>query len=231
MNIIQRLLIGPLDDLFERVFNFMPALLSAMLILLVGLVLAIVTKWIFQRLFRTIGLDGFLSRTGTAELLKRGGVEDSPAVLISKIIGGVIIVIFTGISMRALDLPVVGRLLERLLFYLPNIFVALVIVALGYVLANFFGRTALIASVNTGIRYSGLVGKTVKLTLIFLSATMALEQLGIGSGTIIIAFAIAFGGLVFAISLAFGLGGKDIAREYLRRKFGEEEKEDEINHL
>ena len=59
---------------------------------------------------------------------------------------------------------------------------------------------------------------------------MALEQLGIGRETIIIAFAIVFGGIVLALSIAFGLGGRDIAKEYLEKKLKGEEK-DEIEHL
>jgi hypothetical protein len=85
--------------------------------------------------------------------------------------------------------------------------------------------------VNAGIRVSGMIGKLVRLTVFLLSVTMSLEQLGIGSGTSIIAFSIVFGGAVLALSIAFGLGGRDIAKEYLEKKIRGEEKEDDINHL
>ncbi len=114
---------------------------------------------------------------------------------------------------------------------LPNVFVAALILLFGYLLGNFFGRAALIASVNAGIRFSGLIGKFVKFTVFILSATMALEQLGIGRETVIIAFAIIFGGIVLALAIAFGLGGRDIAKAYLEKKMKGEEKKDEISHL
>jgi hypothetical protein len=76
-----------------------------------------------------------------------------------------------------------------------------------------------------------MIGKLVRLTVFLLSVTMSLEQLGIGSGTSIIAFAIVFGGAVLALSIAFGLGGRDIAKEYLEKKIRGEEKEDEITHV
>jgi hypothetical protein len=63
---------------------------------------------------------------------------------------------------------------------------------------------------------------------------MALEQLGIGKETIVIAFAIVFGGIVLALAIAFGLGGKDTAQQYIDKKLKgqeEEEKKDEISHL
>ena len=138
--------------------------------------------------------------------------------------------IFGIISLSSLNVPAIERLLERFFLYLPDLFVAVIILLIGYVLGNFFCRAALIASVNAGIRFSGLVGKLVKFTVFILSATMALEQLGIGKGTIIIAFAIIFGGVVFALCIAFGLSKRDIAKEYLEKKVKGEEK-DEIEHI
>ena len=129
-------------------------------------------------------------------------------------------------------MPAIEQILERFFLYLPNIFVAVIILFFGYLLSNFLGRAALIAAVNAGWKVSGLVGRLVKLTVFLLAVTMALEQLDIGRGTIVIAFAIIFGGIVLALAIAFGLGGRDIAKEYLEKKIkGEEEKKDEISHL
>jgi len=127
--------------------------------------------------------------------------------------------------------PAIGQILERFLLYLPNVFVAAVILFSGYFLSNFLGRATLIASVNAGFKASGLIGKFVRLTVFLLAITMALEQLGIARGTIIISFAIIFGGAVLALAIAFGLGGRDIAKEYLEKKIKGEEKKDEIEHL
>ncbi|PIX89781.1 MAG: hypothetical protein COZ31_00170, partial [Nitrospirae bacterium CG_4_10_14_3_um_filter_44_29] len=168
---------------------------------------------------------------GVIELLRKGGIKDSVSVLLAKVIGWITIVIFAVISMRELEIPTVERLFESFLLYLPNVFVAALILLFGYLLGNFFGRAALIASVNAGIKISGLIGRFVKFTVFILSGTMALEQLGIARGTIIISFAIIFGGIVLALAIAFGLGGRDIAKEYLEKKVKGEEKKDEINHL
>jgi len=78
-----------------------------------------------------------------------------------------------------------------------------------------------------------MIGKAVKLTVFLFAATIALEQLGIGRETVIIAFAIIFGGIVLALAIAFGLGGRDLAREYLEKKIKKEtdEEKDEITHI
>jgi len=232
MNIFERLITEPFERCFDRAAEFLPLFFSALFIFVLGLVAGTVLKWVFTRFFRAVGIDRLSERSGAVELLKKGGMQDTVSGLLAKMIGWTTIIIFTVISMRTLEIPTFERLLESLLLYLPNIFVAVLIILTGHFLANFLGRTALIASVNAGFRLSGLAGRLVKLTIYLLAVTMALEQLGIGRETIVIAFAILFGGVILALSLAFGLGGKDIAKEYLEKKIkGEEEKKDEFNHL
>jgi hypothetical protein len=163
--------------------------------------------------------------------MKKGGLKDTVSVLLARLIGWLTVVIFAGISINALNVPSVERLLERFFLYLPNVFIAAMILLFGYLSGNFFGRTALIAAVNAGVRFSNLIGKFIKYLIIMLAATMALEQLGIGKETIVIAFAIIFGGIVLALAISFGLGGRDLAKDYLEKKIRCEEKKDEISHL
>ena len=129
-------------------------------------------------------------------------------------------------------IPTVEKLLATFLLYLPNILVAVVMLMIGYLLGNFLGRAALIAGVNAGIRISGTIGKLVQLAVFILAATIALEQLGIGQDTVVIAFAITFGGIILALAIAFGLGGRDMASEYLDKKFraAEHKDKEEADH-
>jgi hypothetical protein len=231
MAIIRRIFIEPFQGLYEKILGFLPNFLASVLIFAVGIILAWAIKVLLFRIFKALGMDRFFERTGTADLLKKGGLGESVAALLSRLIGWGILIVFAVISMRALEIPTVERLLERFLIYFPNIFVAGVIVLFGYLAGNFLGRAALIASVNAGIRFSGMIGRFVKYLVFVLAATMALEQLGIGRDTVIITFSLIFGGIVLAMAIAFGLGGKDIAREYLEKKVKGEEKKDEISHL
>lgn len=230
-NFLQRVIIEPFERFFEKVLQFLPDFLSAILIFTLGIVLGFILRAVFLRLFRTIKLDKFSERSGVIELVRKGGIKDSVSVLLAKVIGWITIVIFAIISMRELEIPTVERLFESFLLYLPNVFVAALILLFGYLLGNFFGRAALIASVNAGIKFSGLIGRFVKFTVFILSGTMSLEQLGIGRGTIIIAFAIIFGGIVLALAIAFGLGGRNIAKDYLEKKLLKGEEKDDIEHL
>ncbi len=231
MNIIEKVIIEPFEKFFDKVLQFLPNFLASMLILGIGIFLGLALKGISARVFRAIGVDKVMERSGTADLLTKGGIKDSVSVLLSKLVGWITIIIFLIISLRTLETPAVENLLEKFVLYLPNIFVSLIIIVLGYLLSNFLGRTVLIASVNAGLKVSGILAKFVKLTVFLLAATMALEQLGIGRETVIIAFAIIFGGIVLALAIAFGFGGRDIAKEYIEKKLREEEKKDDISHL
>ncbi len=231
MNILDRILIDPFERLFDKVLKFLPDLLTSLLLLIIGIFVGLVLKKISLRIFRAVGLDAASERSGVIDVMRKGGIGDSASAVLSKTIGWIAIIIFAIISVRTLEIPTIERLFERFLFYLPHVFAATLILIFGYLLSNFFGRAALIASVNAGIKVSGLLGKFVKFTVFMLAATMALEQLGIGRETVIIAFAIIFGGIVLAVSLAFGLGGKDMAKDYMEKKLFKEDEKEDIEHL
>lgn len=230
-NFLDRVVIEPFHRLLERLLQFLPDIFIALLVLTVGVVLGKVLKSLSLRIFRAIRLDRISEKSGAVEMMQKGGVKEPVSQILARTVGWVTIISFSILSLRMLNVPTIESILERFILYLPNIFVAVIILFLGYFLGNFFGRAALIAAVNAGFILSSLVGKSVKLTIFLLAVTMALEQLGIGRDTITIAFAIIFGGIVFALSLAFGLGGKDIAREYLEKRMKGVGDKDDINHL
>lgn len=228
---LDRIIVEPFDRLLERLLQFLPDIFIAIIIFSAGILLGFILKALSTKIFVAVNIDKLLERSGVVDMMKKGGVKEPISLILARTIGWMTVVVFSIISLRTLNVPAIERILERFILYLPNIFVAAVILFLGYFLGNFFGRAALIASVNAGFKLASLVGRSVKLTILLLSITMALEQLGIGRETIIIAFAIVFGGIVFALSLAFGLGGKEIARDYLEKKMKGEERRDEIDHV
>jgi len=235
MNFLQKIIIEPFESSYEKFLTFMPNFLTSLALLIVGIVLAGLLRMIFLRIFRAVNLDRAAQRLGLFDMLLKGGIKDSLSAFIARIIGWLTIFTFAVVAVQTLKIPTVEQLLERFFLYLPNVFTAAVILLFGYLFSNFFGRAALIASVNAGLKRAGVVGRLVKVTVFILSATMAMEQLGIGRDTVLIAFAIIFGGIVLALAIAFGFGGRDIAKTYLERNIGDEKEEekkgDDINPL
>lgn len=217
MNFIQRILVEPFEKFYERFLTFMPNLLTAIALLIFGIVLGSLLRLALLKVFRAIHLDKAAERLGIFEMLLKDGIKGSLSAFVARLIGWAVIFTFAVIALQTLNIPTIENLLDRFFVYLPNVFTAAVILVFGYVFSNFFGRAALIASVNAGIRRAGMVGRLVKLVVFILSATMAMEQLGIGRDTVLVSFAIVFGGIVLALAIAFGFGGRDIARNYLQR--------------
>ena len=231
MNLIERIMVEPFEKFYEKLLVFLPNLFTSLILLVFGFLLGFFMKWIFMKIFRAINLDGLSQKMGMKDALGRSGFRELLSLILSRILKWFTIITVIIVAMQNLSIPTIEHLIDRMFLYVPNIFTAALILVLGYILGNFFGRAAIIASVNADMKSAGLIGKSVKFIVILLSCTMALEQLGIGKDTIVIAFAIVFGGIIFAFSLAFGLGGKDIAKGYMDRKLKKESNEDEMDHL
>ena len=230
---IEKIVIQPLRDVTQKLVAFLPNFLTGIVVFIFGLVLAWLVKILVVRIIRLLKLDSAFARSGVTDALQKMAVKDTPAKLIGRMFYWLVVIVFFVLSLSVMRVPVIDRLLERFLLYLPNIFVALVILAIGYFLSNFLGRAALIASVNAGVKLSCLLSKGVKTVIMLFAFVMAFEQLGIGRSTVIGAFEIVFGGVVLALALAFGLGGKDLARTLLEKRFkkdGDGER-DELKHL
>jgi len=233
-NLIHQVIIEPLQEVYQKLVAFLPSLLTGIIVFAAGLLLAWLLKLIVVRIVRLFKLDAAFDRSGVTDALRKMAVKDTPAKLIGRTFFWLIAFIFFILALKVMKVPSIDQLLEKLLLYLPNIFVSLVILAIGWLLGNFLGRAVLIASVNAGVKISSQISKGVKAVILFFALVMAFEQLGIGRNTMIAAFAIAFGGVVLALALAFGLGGKDLARTFLEKRFGkkgEGAEKDDLHHL
>ena len=231
---IDKILIQPLREVFQKLSAFAPSLLTGIVVLAAGVVLAWLVKLLVVRIIRILKLDAAFARSGVTEALQKMAVKDAPAKLVGRMFYWLVVFIFFILALSVMRMPVIDELLEKFLLYLPNIFVALVVLAIGWFLGNFLGRAALIASVNAGMKAAGPLSKGIKGAVLLFAFVMAFEQLGIGRSTVIAAFTIVFGGAVLALALAFGLGGKDLARSFLEKRFkksGESDQGDGLKHL
>jgi hypothetical protein len=131
--------------------------------------------------------------------------------------------IFTGLSV--LGIASLQEQISRLFLFLPEVFVAILILFAGLMTANFLSRTALLAAVNAGHRSARILSWSIRFLIWILAISMTLEELGVARQTVISAFSIIFGALMFGLAIAFGLGGQDLARKTLEKYLGNTEKE------
>jgi len=232
-NVVDTIITEPLRDFFQQLIGFLPNLLSSIIIFVIGFAAGWILKKLLVKILNVLNIDRFSEKVGITQGFEKIGIRATLTVIIGRIVYWLVVTIFVIIALHALKVPAIIELLKKLFIYLPNIAVAFLLILVGYLLGNVLGRAALLASVNAGIRSSSLLANGVKTIIVLIAFAMALEQLGIGRDTVIVAFTIIFGGIVFALALAFGLGGRDMAKDYLekRLKGKAEEKEDEFTHI
>jgi len=168
-------------------------------------------------------------------ILSKGGMTYSPANLLSRFFYWVIVLITLVMGINALEVVATQNFIARFFNYLPNLFAAILILVIGYLIAIFLGQATLIAAVNAQMDSARFLSRSVRWFIIILSLTMALYHLGIAEQVIIAAFTITFGGIVLALAIAFGWGGRELAKDFLeklyKRKKEKGEEPDHITHI
>lgn len=221
----------------EKIITFLPNLLAMITILIVGFLVAWIVKKVLLHFVRAIRLDTLSQKWGLTHLLSKGGVTYTPSYVFIQFLYWIIVVITLIFGIDALEVAATQALIAKFFNYLPHLFAAILILVLGYLIASFLGQAALIAAVNLQLASAKLLSQIVRWFIVVLALTMALYQLGIAERVIIVAFTIIFGGVVLALVIAFGWGGRDLAKEFLEKRFKgkqPEEKgpeEDRISHI
>jgi len=235
MDFWQTGILEPLRTFWAQVKIFLPHLILSLAIVIVGLVLGWVLKELVFRLLRAVKFDRLATRLGIATAVERVGGFRSPSYFFGQLVGGVVVVIALLIGLDVLDTTVSRSMVERFLGYLPHLLVAAFILLLGAIISRFLARGVLLAAVNAGVRGASLLAGMVRFLVMALATVAALEHLGIGRATVLLAFSIIFGGVVLALAIAFGLGGRDLARDLLegqlRKRKAEESDTEGIHHL
>jgi len=141
---------------------------------------------------------------------------------------------FILVGVSVLGIGGLQEYISRFFLFLPRMFVALVILFFGSLAASFFSRATLLAAVNANLKSSRLLSISIRILVSIFTLSMVFEILGVAEQTVLIAFAAVFGAVMLGLAIAFGLGGKDLAQEFLERKLAhgrKEEKEDELSPL
>lgn len=222
-------------SLIGMVTQFLPRLLAMVIIVVIGGIVAWILKVIVRRILVFFRFDQISETAGFTQMLAKAAMP-SPADLVSSLVFWVVWISFMLFGLNALEITPLQEEISRFFFFLPQIFVALLILFVGVLIGNFLGRATLLAAVNVNAPSPRLLSSVVRFLIIAIAVTMALERIGLGRGVVVIAFTIAFGAVMLGLALAFGLGGRDAARRLLEKKFLEsgkksEEEEDDISHL
>ena len=228
------LILEPLQEVFIKFKAFLPNLLAMLVIMVLGIVLARIVRVILIKSLTAINFDSWSDRMGFTTLMRKGDLWAKPSATLGSVIFWLLVIVTLMIGLSALNIPAIDSLVEQFFGYVPRVFSAAMILIIGYVLAGFISQGVLIAAVNSGYHYAKLLAKAIRTLLMVLILAMAMEQLQIAPSIVLAAFSIIFGGIVVALSIAFGVGGIDAARRMIERETQEKgaaETRDDIEHV
>lgn len=197
------------------IIDFLPNLLGAILILLVGLVIAKLLEKGTDALLEKLHFDEALDRGGVPRALARTGTNLDPSSLVARLVFWVVALVAILMASNALGLTAVSEMFYSLITYIPNVIVAVLIVILGMMLGEFVRD--LIAASMGGVSGYSVIGRAAKAAVIVLAVFMALDQLKVAEDIVRTAFTLLLGAAALAAGLAFGLGCRDLAGEHMRR--------------
>src|SRR5712692_6056562 len=206
-----------ISNLNARLILVGPGILAMLTLAAVGLAGGWVIARIVRRLVRVLAIDRRADEWGVTMALGRSGLRRAPSEVIGLVVFWSIFIVFVTLGVEALAIPGTGRLTDFVLAGLPKIFGAAGILLVGWLVANFLGEGVLIAAVNARLPEARLLARAIRWGVLLFASATAITHLGIGKEMVLVAFGITFGGLIFALALAFGLGGRGLARQILER--------------
>ena len=209
-------LIDSTSHFLTRFATLLPGLAALILALVLSAILAWILAAIVRRVLIGLHFDERLGQWGFASLAQWSPMN-SPTRLVSRSIAALVIVSGFLIGIAAFDFEWTYLFVQNIFAYIPNVLAASLILLVGSVIARYLARSVLIGAVNLNLQYARFLSIGVKWLVIVLAVAMALEHLRIATGMVELAFGILFGGIVFTLALAVGLGSKEFVTKSLER--------------
>lgn len=214
----------PARAILYQVGAYLPRILIAILIIIGGWLLAKAARFAVTRGLRAINFRVLTDRAGLDAFLRQGGLESDTTDIFGLLVYWLVILAAMLVAFNGLGLSYVTALLSRLVWFLPNLFIALLILAFGAYFARFVGHTLTAYGQRNKLQDAALLGRAAQYAIVVFVVLIALDQLQVGGSIVRQSFLIILGGVVFAVALAFGLGGKDWAAERIESWWPRERK-------
>lgn len=202
-------------QLVAQVMLFVPKLVSAIILLIVGYVVAKVLKAALTKGLRAIKFDQMVDRAGVGKALKAAGTKLDAAAILASLVYWYVFLVFIELACNAMGLTEITAFVNQVLAYLPNVFVAIAILIVGSLLANVAAGLVRGTASEAGLSTGNMLSTVARWAILAFAIIAALTQLHVAESTITILFTAIVAAAALAAGLAFGLGGVDSARSLL----------------
>ncbi len=197
---------GALAEFVRRVTEYLPTLAAGLLVVALGVVVGWVVKRLVVRILTWLRLDRLAGRVGWRAAMGKGDVRAALYELVGNIAFIIVVLIFLDNALQILGLLVLSRLLDSVVFYLPNLGVVAAIAVAGLVIANVLSQRLEDALEEEEIEHARLIAKLLKGALYAIVGALVLWQLGFARQIVLASFLIMFGAVGVAFAVAVGVG-------------------------
>jgi len=212
-------LLEPVRALLQQIGAFLPRLLVAVGVLVVGWLVAKAARFAVVKALRAFNFHVLTERAGIDNFLQQGGTDKDATDLFGMIVYWLVILAALIVAFNGLGLSQVTELLTRVVLFLPKLLVALLLLIFGAYFGRFVGQAITTYLRNAEIADADLLGHAVQYAIVAFVILLAFDHLDIGGGLIQHTFLILLSGVVLALALSFGLGGRERAAQLLERWF------------
>jgi len=211
----------PVTYFLYQLGQFLPKLGLAVIILLLGWMVAKMLHGAVIRALNYANFGNLTSKAGIDKFLKQGGIKKTVSQILALLVYWMVILATLLMASEVVKLDVVSALFNNIILFIPKVIVAVLILAIGFYFARVISDIIIAYGKNVGMKDAEIIGRIAQYAIMAFVIVISLGQMDIGQGILVPAFLILFGGVVFALSLAFGLGGQKWAAsqfEKLARK-------------
>ena len=211
------MLLEPVRAFLAQIGLFLPRVLLALVVVIAGWLVAKLARLAVVKALRAINFHVVTERAGIDGFLRQGGMDTDATSIFGTLVYWLVILAALIVAFNSLGLTYITDLLGRVVLFVPKVFVALLLVAFGSYFARFVGDAVRTYCRNIDMPDAEFLARLTQYAIIAFVALIALDQMHIGGDIVRETFLILLAGVVFALALAFGLGGKDWAAERLER--------------
>ena len=197
--------------MWTRVLGFLPTLVSVIVILIVGWMLAAFAQKVITRFLKLARLDSVSEKIGIANILTKGDINYTLSEIIGVLVYWLLMLVVVLAAVNALQLTVAAELLNQVILYIPNVIAGVFILVLGIFFASVMANTVRTAAANAGVTQARTLGQVTQVVIVIFTIMEALNQLRIDTTIIQLLIKAVLGALALGAGIAIGLGCKDIA--------------------
>lgn len=206
-----------LYNALNRFVSFLPALIGAILIVVIGWFVSGLIANLIERALKAVGLESAVERSGIGDFIRRSGTTMTTSGIIAALIKYSIFLIFVQAAANVLGIPQLTEIINSIILYIPSVIVAIAIIVVGTFIAQFLAGLVRSSVSELGVGNPNLLAKLTQYAVIGFSIIAAINQLGIAATVVNTLFFGLVGAIALAVGLAFGLGGRDVAAEITKK--------------